>query len=241
MNRPLPRPLTPADSDLRDFPYMPIDIARLFGSEFHARSDDAAWRAGVTLWLKSFHQVPAAGKDGESSSSVGTKPPARKRAVDDDDFIRKRLKEKFGDRLSPGCTDVKQIRRLIRDFRCDLELDVITAIEDRIGALKPRSKLRTFNASFIAKAALDFRDLRLQAGRSPPGSADERIFISTTDHRWPALQAGYRAKTCGLGQKPKLIGPPRVQNADNRSETGWRFTKQEIDEWAPASRPEAAE
>jgi hypothetical protein len=60
MNKPLPRPLTPADADLRDFPYMPIDIARLFGSEFHARSNDAAWRAGVTLWLKSFHQVPAA-------------------------------------------------------------------------------------------------------------------------------------------------------------------------------------
>jgi hypothetical protein len=39
---------------------MPIDINRLFGSEFHARSDDGAWRAGVTLWLKSYHQVPAA-------------------------------------------------------------------------------------------------------------------------------------------------------------------------------------
>lgn len=38
---------------------MPLDIARLFNSEFHARSDDAVWRAGMTLWLKSFHQVPA--------------------------------------------------------------------------------------------------------------------------------------------------------------------------------------
>lgn len=38
---------------------MPMDIQRLFNSEFHARAGDAAWRAGVTLWLKSFHQVPA--------------------------------------------------------------------------------------------------------------------------------------------------------------------------------------
>ena len=38
---------------------MPIDINRLFGSAFHARSTDAEWRAGVTLWLKSYHQVPA--------------------------------------------------------------------------------------------------------------------------------------------------------------------------------------
>jgi hypothetical protein len=53
-------PLVPAEVDLRDFPYMPIDIGRLFGSEFHARSDDGCWRAGVTLWLKSYHQVPAA-------------------------------------------------------------------------------------------------------------------------------------------------------------------------------------
>lgn len=56
----LPEPLTPADSDLRSFPFMPMDIVRLFGSEFHAEATDAEWRAGVTLWLKSFHQVPAA-------------------------------------------------------------------------------------------------------------------------------------------------------------------------------------
>jgi len=56
----LPDPMTPADCDLRDFQFMPLDIVRLFGSEFHAVASDAAWRAGVTLWLKSFHQVPAA-------------------------------------------------------------------------------------------------------------------------------------------------------------------------------------
>lgn len=55
-----PAPLLPPNCDLRDFPFMPVDIARLFGSEFHALSDDAAWRAGVTLWLRSYHQVPAA-------------------------------------------------------------------------------------------------------------------------------------------------------------------------------------
>ena len=53
-------PLTPKDCDLRDFQFMPMDISRLFGSRFHAVCSDAEWRAGVTLWLKSFHQVPAA-------------------------------------------------------------------------------------------------------------------------------------------------------------------------------------
>lgn len=55
-----PRPPTPADCDLRDFPSLPVDIVRLFGSNFHATAKDSEWRAGVTLWMKSFHQVPAA-------------------------------------------------------------------------------------------------------------------------------------------------------------------------------------
>jgi hypothetical protein len=53
-------PFTPPDLDLRDFPYLPIDIGRLFGSQFHAIASDAEWRAGMILWLKSYHQVPAA-------------------------------------------------------------------------------------------------------------------------------------------------------------------------------------
>ena len=56
----LPEPLVPANVDLRDFAFMPIEVERLFGSEFHVRASDFEWRAGVTLWLKSFHQVPAA-------------------------------------------------------------------------------------------------------------------------------------------------------------------------------------
>jgi hypothetical protein len=56
----LPLPLLPASVDLRDFPFMPMESQRLFSSEFHAQATDAEWRAGVTLWLKSFHQVPAA-------------------------------------------------------------------------------------------------------------------------------------------------------------------------------------
>lgn len=54
------KPLLSGGVDLRDFAFMPLDIGRLFNSEFHAKSTDAEWRAGVTLWLKSWHQVPAA-------------------------------------------------------------------------------------------------------------------------------------------------------------------------------------
>lgn len=55
-----PAPLTPPDCDLRDFACMFLDIVRLFSSDFHASATDAEWRAGVTLWGKAWHQVPAA-------------------------------------------------------------------------------------------------------------------------------------------------------------------------------------
>ena len=55
----LPYPLTPPECDLRDFPHTPLFRSRLFGSSFHARATDSEWRAGVTLWLKSWDQVPA--------------------------------------------------------------------------------------------------------------------------------------------------------------------------------------
>ena len=54
-----PKPLVASDVMLQDFRFLPIDITRLFGSRFHAIASDSEWRAGVTLWLKSYHQVPA--------------------------------------------------------------------------------------------------------------------------------------------------------------------------------------
>lgn len=55
----LPAPPVPADVDLRGYPFTPIFRSRLFGSSFHARATDSEWRAGVTLWLKSWDQMPA--------------------------------------------------------------------------------------------------------------------------------------------------------------------------------------
>lgn len=54
-----PAPLVPPEVDLRGYPFTPVFRARLFGSFFHATANDSEWRAGVTLWLKSWDQVPA--------------------------------------------------------------------------------------------------------------------------------------------------------------------------------------
>ena len=56
----LPAPLTPRDCDLRGMPFMPLDIVRLFDSDLYALSTGDEFKASLSLWGRSFLQVPAA-------------------------------------------------------------------------------------------------------------------------------------------------------------------------------------
>lgn len=56
----LPEPLTPADCDLQDFAFMPLDVARLRDSDLAADETPEACWAAVLLWAASWHQIPAA-------------------------------------------------------------------------------------------------------------------------------------------------------------------------------------
>lgn len=55
----LPEPLVPHDVDLRDFAFMPLDVARLRDSGLSARATGDEFRAAVLLWCAAWHQVPA--------------------------------------------------------------------------------------------------------------------------------------------------------------------------------------
>ncbi|MBX9609718.1 MAG: YdaU family protein [Gammaproteobacteria bacterium] len=55
-----PAPLVPADVDLRDFSFMPLDVRRLRDSDLAADETPEACWAAVLLWCASWHQVPAA-------------------------------------------------------------------------------------------------------------------------------------------------------------------------------------
>jgi uncharacterized protein YdaU (DUF1376 family) len=63
MTENLPEPLTPADCDLRDFSFMPLDVRRLLDSEWWITAleeqPDACGPA-INLWSASWHHVPAA-------------------------------------------------------------------------------------------------------------------------------------------------------------------------------------
>lgn len=53
-------PLTPADLDLRDFTYMPLEVLRLRDSDIAVLATGDEFRAAVLLWCAAWHQVPAA-------------------------------------------------------------------------------------------------------------------------------------------------------------------------------------
>ena len=54
-----PAPLTPADSDLRGYCFMPLDVVRLIDSDLFALSTGDEFKAAVALWCKAWLQVPA--------------------------------------------------------------------------------------------------------------------------------------------------------------------------------------
>lgn len=55
----LPAPPTPAECDLRDFAFIPLDVVRLRDSDLAGVGDPEAFRASVLSWCVAWHQVPA--------------------------------------------------------------------------------------------------------------------------------------------------------------------------------------
>ena len=55
----LPDPLVPAEVDLRDFAFMPLDVVRVRDSDLAAEETPESCWAAVLLWCASWHQVPA--------------------------------------------------------------------------------------------------------------------------------------------------------------------------------------
>lgn len=59
MSHNLPEPLVPEECDLRGLPYMPLDTLALLESDLFALSSGDEFKAAVTLWCRSWNQVPA--------------------------------------------------------------------------------------------------------------------------------------------------------------------------------------
>ena len=55
----LPAPMVPAEVDLRDFAFMPLDVLRLRDSDLASVEDAEVFRCAVLSWCVSWHQTPA--------------------------------------------------------------------------------------------------------------------------------------------------------------------------------------
>ena len=67
----LPPPLTPADSNLRDFAFMPLDVARLRDSDLAAKTKGDEFRCAVLLWCAAWHQTPAGSLPDDDQTLAG--------------------------------------------------------------------------------------------------------------------------------------------------------------------------
>ncbi len=56
----LPGPMVPAEVDLRDFSFMPLDVLRLRDSDLASSPDAEIFRCSVLSWCVAWHQLPAA-------------------------------------------------------------------------------------------------------------------------------------------------------------------------------------
>jgi Protein of unknown function (DUF1376) len=66
-----PAPLVPADVDLRDFAFMPLDVVRLRDSDLAGVASAEEFRCAVLLWCASWHQVPAASLPDNDATLAG--------------------------------------------------------------------------------------------------------------------------------------------------------------------------
>lgn len=53
-----PAPLVPSEVDLRDYPFMPLDVARLRDSDLITKTTGDEFKAAVMLWCAAWHQLP---------------------------------------------------------------------------------------------------------------------------------------------------------------------------------------
>ena len=150
--------LVPSDVDLTDFAFMPFEFGRLFNSETWILSNDAEKVAAITLWGKSWDEVPAgslpdddrmlAHLSGASPRWKKLKPMALRGWVKADDsrlyhpvVCEKALEawcEKLSQRLSSGAGNAK--RWGIEFDPSDIEAQILDT-RRYLAALNPHSRV----------------------------------------------------------------------------------------------------
>ncbi|SBP87496.1 DUF1376 domain-containing protein [Thiomonas delicata] len=153
-----PAPLTPPTCDLRAMPHMPLDVTRLLNSDFIAQTDCPAFKAGMTLMLTSWQQVPAASlpSDDRSLAWLAHVTPQRWRKIKDQALRGWML-----------CSDGRLYHPVIAEFALDAFDKVRERLDDSAPARRISSsaeRMRRLRARQKAE-----RDAASQASHVTPG------------------------------------------------------------------------
>lgn len=190
------RPLTPADCNIREFPKMMIHVGRLKASTFNATADSEAWRAGVNLWMDSWHNVPAGSLvDGEGvlmkAADLGRDVKTWRRVKEE--AMRGWVLCEDGRWYHPVVAETvlevwinKLLRRLSSGHgnftrygtpfdRAGIVADICTAAE-MLERLDPKADILKKDAVAKARAGLPVGDVSVPPGRQdvPPGARRDR-------------------------------------------------------------------
>lgn len=153
-------PPVPPDLDLRDFQYMPLDVARLVDSDLNALASGDEFKAAVILWCKAWHQVPAA------SLPADERLLAHLAGFGKDMKSWNRVRE-VALRGFERCADGRLYHRVIAE----------KAIE--AGEAKRKQRQRTVNATSARKQKHpqrdDARNVHQGKGREEKGSKDAEL------------------------------------------------------------------
>lgn len=219
-------PLTPANCNLQDFPRMMIDIPRLRGSEFDAILDDGAWRAGLNLWLTSWHQVPAASLSDDDASlakAAGLGRDVRTWKKVKAEALRGWLKctdgllyhpvvaemaleawlEKLAQALSSGAGNAKRWGGTFDPAPIEAEIDQCAGM---LAALNPKSKA-------LAKA------IRRKSRPTDTGNPDGTENPSRRDTK--DVPSGSQETGTGKGIEDRPPNPPEGGCRQDRFAEGW--------------------
>ena len=220
-------PMTPANCNLQDFPRMMIDIPRLRGSEFDAILDDGAWRAGLNLWLTSWHQVPAAsladddaalakaaglGRDVRTWRKVKAEALRGWQLCSDGllyhpvvaEMALEAWLEKLAQALSSGAGNAKRWGGVFDPAPIEAEIDQCAGM---LAALNPKSKA-------LAKA------IRRKSRPTDTGNPDGTEKPSQRDTK--TVPAGSQETGTGKGIEERPPNPPQGGERADRFAEGWK-------------------
>ena len=193
-----PAPLTPADCDLRGLEFIPVEIGRLLDSDTYTLSTGDEFKAAMTLWLKSWLQVPAA------SIPADERLQARLAGVSVTDWRGLAERALHGWQL---CSDGRLYHSVIAEKALTAWLERLTYQERSAKANAVRYGREPDSATF-AKASADgltclFRlnpKLAAKYGKLPQGGE-----TAPTRSPQPVLEGGKKApKGKGKGKVPPV-------------------------------------